>query len=124
MKADSTHATLLKHKNRRVTHELKWRGLSKPTSGSSGRVGTLETAVEAYSKYNPNFEETANMVIVGLGIIIQRINYLSSSDPKLLKQLSGGFENSDDESKQLPPEKASAVERLVLSLLTKNTPTP
>ena len=52
-------------------------------------------------------------------VIIQRISYLKRTDPKQLKRLSAGIVDFEDKTDELPPEKASAVERLILSLLTE-----
>jgi hypothetical protein len=120
MKADSTHLPQLFRK--RIEQKLKRHVASKSSVVSRDRLDTLEVAAEIYDQYNPNFEETAYMVIAGLSIIIQRINYLNNTDPNLLKRLSEDFKDSDNESEQLPPERVAAVERLVLSLLAEKTP--
>jgi len=77
-------------------------------------------SAETYTQYRPNFEDTTYMVLAGLSTIIQRVDYLSNTDPNLLRQLSDKLAESKDEVEALPPEKASAVERLILSLLTDN----
>lgn len=72
---------------------------------------------ETYTQYRPNFEDTAYMVLAALGAIMQRIDALNDTDPNRLRQLSDNLAVSEEETEKLPPEKASAVERLVLSLL-------
>lgn len=79
-------------------------------------------SAETYTQYRPNFEDTAYMVLAGLSTIIQRIDYIGDTDPYVLRQLSDKLAESKDEVEALPPEKASAVERLILSLLTDHLP--
>ncbi len=64
-----------------------------------------------------NFEDTAAMVLGALSTIIERVDRLNDADPVQLQQLSDQWAESQDKCESLSSEKASAVERLVLSLL-------
>lgn len=83
---------------------------------------THKCSADQYVEYRSNFEDTAYMVLAGLSAIIQRLDCLSNVDPSVLRRLSDELPESKDEAETLPPEKASAVERLILSLLTDKLP--
>ncbi len=78
----------------------------------------LELAASRYAQYNSNFEDTTCVVLAGLSAIIEKLDVISGADPTQLKQLADQAAMSGDEEK-IPPEKISAMERLILSLLTK-----
>lgn len=80
---------------------------------------TCELAATRYARYNPNFEDTTYMVLAGLSAIIQRLDTIAQADPARVRQLADQAALSGDEDK-MPPERISAVERLILNLLTKN----
>lgn len=118
MNANATQV-MASMRHRRFEQKMKNRFLRKSRPSQFNHRNRIQEAVDNYTEYNPHFEETANMVIAGLGIIIQRISYLKRTDPKQLKRLSAGLVDFEDKTDELPPEKASAVERLILSLLTE-----
>jgi hypothetical protein len=78
----------------------------------------LELAADRYAQHNSNFEDTTYMVLAGLSAIIEKLDIIAETDPTQLKQLADQAAMSGDEEK-MPTEKISAVERLLLSLLTK-----
>jgi PAS domain S-box-containing protein len=78
---------------------------------------TNESGADRYEQYNPNFEDTAYMVLAGLSAIIEKIERIEEADPAVLERLDEGLIVSGDEAEGLSLEQVSAVERLVLSLL-------
>jgi PAS domain S-box-containing protein len=75
------------------------------------------SAAEAYERYNPNFEDTAYMVLAGLSAIIEKIERIEDADPAVLERLRAAPIVSDDEAEELSLQQISAVEHLVLSLI-------
>ncbi len=78
----------------------------------------LELAADRYARHNSSFEDTTDMVLAGLIAIIEKLDIISEADPERLRELADQAAISEDQEK-MPPEKSSAVERLLLSLLTK-----
>lgn len=67
--------------------------------------------------YNPNFEDTVNMVLGSLGEIMEKIDDATSlTDADSLKRLAEGLCEPDDGQKQMTRKKNTAIKRLVMSL--------
>lgn len=73
------------------------------------------SAAENYVEEHPDFEDTAYMVLAALEAVMVRIDQLEAADPDILRLLDDDAESRTPEP--LREEQASAVERLVLSLI-------
>ena len=131
-------------KNQRATlatddadrHSLLW-DMSRTTDGQGNTVAVIavghdkaavndsedESAADVYGRYNPNFEDTAYMVLAGLGAIIEKMERIENADPAVLERLDKGLIAPGDMVEELSIEQGSAVERLIFSLIQSHAKT-
>lgn len=68
---------------------------------------------------NPEFNDVAEAIMNSLTAILEKIEDINNrADPDTLKRLADNMRSVNCEDQQIPSRKATAVERLVLSLIT------
>ena len=72
--------------------------------------------------FNPEFKDTVDMVINSLAAILEKIENINNcTNPDALKRLADEMRRSPPARGQIPPHKAVAIKRLVLSLITPDS---
>jgi len=70
--------------------------------------------------FKPEFNDTVDLVLSSLCAIIERIDRINdTATPQVLDRLRRSYGHLPATARQIPAEKARAVERLVLSLITQ-----
>jgi len=67
---------------------------------------------------NPHFNETVSMILTSLSAILKKVKEIKDCpEPCLLRKLADENPCSQYNTEQLPPQKADAIEKLILSLI-------
>jgi len=68
--------------------------------------------------FNPDFDETVDLVLSSLSAIIERIEKVNEkSTPQMLGRLRRYYEQAETPGRGLSEQKTEAIERLILSLI-------
>lgn len=80
-----------------------------------------ENAVESgHLAFKPEFNDTVDLVLNSLCAIMERIDVINdTASPQVLDRIRRSYSQLPDTARHIPVDKAHAVERLVLSLITQ-----
>ena len=77
-------------------------------------------AENGYLAFKPEFNDTVDLVLNSLCAIMERIDVINdTATPQVLDRLRRSYSHLPATARQIPLDKAHAVERLVLSLITQ-----
>jgi len=67
---------------------------------------------------NPHFNETVSMILTSLSAILKKVKEIKEyPEPSVLRKLADENPSSQYDTEQLGPQKAAAIEKLILSLI-------
>jgi len=91
--------------------------IAKENAAAVVRIDNRLPAMKLTS--NPEFNDTVETITNSLSGILEKIEDINNrADPKLLKRLAGELCRSRKGQRQIQPDRAAAVKRLILSLIT------
>ena len=89
--------------------------ISAGVEGASGPTGGPRLV------FNPDFDNTVDLVLNSLSAIIDRIDKVNKEvTPETLGKLQRSYNGQFPGERELPPEKARAIERLIVNLMTSD----